>query len=247
MAHKADFRSAARRQSVLALYLLSLSLFPGTTLVTSAQTIEVDANPTHVLNTFRPLYALGSTVDRIPSNATDSFFRRETVQQILSAGWGVISYRQNTDLFVQAWHWNPKGEWSDPKGQGYFVGDATPNEMIRHSYGYDLPHRGFWQNQGTEDTGFSRLNDGDLNTYWKSNPYLTKPFTHEDDSRHPQWVTIDLEKPQEINAIRIAWAEPYARAYDVEYFTGNEAMDEQANGEWKRFASGSVTNGTGGG
>jgi F5/8 type C domain len=209
-----------------------------------AQQIVVDTS--HVQNTFSPLYALGTTVDRVPSNATDMFFRPDQIQQILSAGWGVVSYRQNTDLFVQAWHWNPKGKWSDPAGQGYFVGDANPTEMVRHSYGYDLPHRGFWENQGTEDTGFSRLNDGDLNSYWKSNPYLTKAFTKEDDRLHPQWVTIDLDKPQEINAIRIAWAEPYARVYEVQYFTGNEAMDEPAKGEWKPFSSGNVTNGSGG-
>ncbi|HEV2714869.1 MAG TPA: hypothetical protein VGU64_06355, partial [Terriglobales bacterium] len=29
----------------------------------SAQTIRVDATPSHVVNTFRPLYALGTTVD----------------------------------------------------------------------------------------------------------------------------------------------------------------------------------------
>ena len=75
----------------------------------SAQTVRVDATPSHVVNKFSPLHALGSTVDRVPSNATDMFFRPDQIKQILSAGWGVISYRQNTDLFVQAWHWNPKG------------------------------------------------------------------------------------------------------------------------------------------
>jgi hypothetical protein len=75
----------------------------------SAQTVTVDVTPSHVVNKFSPLYALGSTVDRVPSNATDVFFRRDQISQVLSAGWGVISYRQNTDLFVQAWHWNPKG------------------------------------------------------------------------------------------------------------------------------------------
>ena len=65
-------------------------------------------------------------MDRVPSNATDVFFRPDQVQKVLSAGWGVISYRQNTDLFVQAWHWNPKGTWSDPATKsGYYVGSAA--------------------------------------------------------------------------------------------------------------------------
>ncbi len=216
--------------------------------IAASQSVQVDITPSHVVNTFRPLYALGSTVDRVPSNATDVFFRPDQIAQIQQAGWGVISYRQNTDLFVQAWHWNPKGKWSDPSGKGYFVGDATPTaEMIRHSYGYSLPHRGFTRNNGTEFDGFSRLNDGDLNTYWKSNPYLTKHFTGEDDSLHPQWVVINLEKNESVNAIRIAWAEPYARVYKVQYWVGEgDAMDEQDKGAWKDFESGNVTSGKGG-
>src|SRR5499427_4636433 len=99
-----------------------------------AQSVRVDVS--HAVNTFRPLYALGTTVDRVPSNATDVFFAPDQIKQILAAGWGVISYRQNTDLFVQAWHWNPKGTWSDPSGSGYFTGDSTPaGEGIRHSFG----------------------------------------------------------------------------------------------------------------
>jgi len=217
-------------------------------LLCAAQTVQVDATPSHMVNTFSPLYALGSTVDRVPSNATDMFFRPDQIRQILSAGWGVISYRQNTDLFVQAWHWNPKGTWSDPAGKGYFVGDAVPSaEMIRHSYGYSLPHRGFTRNNGTEFDGFSRLDDGGLNTYWKSNPYLTKTFTGEDDSLHPQWVVIGLEEKKAVNAIRIAWAEPYARVYQVQYWVGDgDAMDEQDKGQWKTFASGTVSEGKGG-
>lgn len=102
------------------------------------QTIRVDATPSHMVNSFSPPYALGSTVDRVSSNATDPFFEAESIKQILSAGWGAISYRQNTELFVQAWPWNPKGTWSDPAGKGYFTGDANPTEMIRHSYGWSL-------------------------------------------------------------------------------------------------------------
>ncbi|MBV8052742.1 MAG: discoidin domain-containing protein [Acidobacteriaceae bacterium] len=213
-----------------------------------SQTIRVDATPAHVVNTFRPLYALGSTVDRVPSNATDVFFRPDQLKQILSAGWGVISYRQNTDLFVQAWHWNPKGKWSDPSGKGYFIGDATPTkEQIRHSYGYSLPHRGFTRNNGTEFDGFSRLDDGDPETYWKSNPYLTSEFTGEGDSLHSQWVVINFEKQENVDAIRIAWADPYARDYQVQYWVGDgDAMDEQDKGEWRNFPSGSVEDGKAG-
>ena len=163
-----------------------------------AQTVTVDANPSHVINKFSPLHALGSTVDRVPSNATDVFFRPDQIQKVLSAGWGVISYRQNTDLFVQAWHWNPKGTWSDPGGKGYFTGDANPSgEMIRHSYGYSLRHRGFTRNGGTEFDGYSRLDDGNVESYWKSNPYLASEFTGESDSLHPQWVVIALDDKRE--------------------------------------------------
>ncbi|MBV9340782.1 MAG: discoidin domain-containing protein, partial [Acidobacteria bacterium] len=110
-----------------------------------------------------------------------------------------------------------------------------------------LPHRGFTRNNGTEFDGFSRLDDGDLATYWKSNPYLTSQFTGEDDAIHPQWVVVRLEEKKNINAIRIAWAEPYARVYQVQYWVGDQdAMDEQDKGEWKSFSSGAVTDGKGG-
>jgi hypothetical protein len=215
-------------------------------LASFGQTIIVDSTPSHVVNTFSPLYALGTTVDRVPSNATDTFFRPDQLQQIMSAGWGMVSYRHNPELFVQAWHWNPKGKWSDPSGKGYFVGDSKPTEFIRHSYGYSLPHRGFTRNGGTELDGFSRLDDGDPKTYWKSNPYLTHPFTGEDDSLHPQWVVIDLGEKLEVNAIRIAWGAPFAKKYAIQYWTGDDAMDDQAHGEWKMFEHSSVENGSGG-
>ena len=142
-----------------------LSIAASSSPETLAQIVQVDATPSHVANKFSPLYALGTSVDRVPSNATDTFFRPDQLQQVLSAGWGSVSYRQNTELFVQAWHWNSKGRWSDPSGKGYFTGDATPTkETIRHSYGYSLQHRGFTRNGGTEFDGFSRLDDGDLNT-----------------------------------------------------------------------------------
>ena len=236
-----------RPGGTLRLFIVTVSMLAGASSCL-AQSVTVDATLGHEVNRFSPLRALGSTVDRVPSNATDVFFRPDQIKKVLSAGWGVISYRQNTDLFVQAWHWNPKGAWSDPAGKGYFTGNANPtSEMIRHSYGYSLPHRGFTRNGGSEFDGYSRLDDGDVQSYWKSNPYLTKEFTGEDDSLHPQWVVIALDKKEDVNSIRIQWAEPYARDFEVQYWVGDgDAMDEQDKGAWKAFPSGTFTGGTGG-
>ena len=228
--------------------MLSAVVVLALALCAPSQIVKIDATPGHVANTFSPIRALGTTLDRIPSNTTDIFFRPDQIKQVLEAGWGPMTYRQNTELFVQAWHWNPKGKWSDPAGNGYFIGDATPTKKtIRHSYGYSLPHRGVTRNSGAEFDGYSRLDDGDLNTYWKSNPYLTKPFTGEEDSAHPQWIAIKLAERQIVTAIRIAWAEPYARNYKVQYWLGSgDAIDDPDNGEWKDFPAGAVSNAKGG-
>ena len=208
-----------------------------------AQTIRVDITPDHVRNTFRPTETFGAGVDRIPLAATDKIFTEPMIKQILSAGWQTVTYRQNTELYVEAWHWNPKGKWSEAGDKGYFVGDSTPTEFIRHSFGYPLPHAGFSRPDGTS---YSRLTDGDPNTYWKSNPYLSKAFTGEDDRLHPQWVVVDLATLQDINAIRIHWTDPYARHYLVQYWIGVDAMGEPTKGSWVTFPGGLVTNGTGG-
>src|SRR5215472_14164702 len=245
--HESDRSKTDMRKMGRIIYAV-IALLTVITVAAFAQTVTIDAVPGHEVNRFRPLYALGSTVDRVPSNATDVFFRPDQIKKVLSAGWGVITYRQNTDLFVQAWHWNPKGTWSDPTGKGYFTGNANPTkEMIRHSYGYSLPHRGFTRNGGSEFDGYSRLDDGDVQTYWKSNPYLTKDFTGEDDSLHPQWVVIALDKKEDVSAIRIHWAEPYARAFQVQYWDGDgDAMDEQDKGVWRTFPAGNISDAKGG-
>ena len=209
--------------------------------------VVVDAAPSRAVNTFSPLRALGAGVDRLRPGVADKALSGTFLKEILSAGWQPISYRQNTELHVEAWHWNPRGKWSDPAGRGYFVGDAEPAaEPIRHSYAYPLPHRGFTRNSGTE-RGFSRLTDGDLETFWKSNPYLARPFTGEDDALHPQWVTVDLGEKLPVDAVRIAWAEPYARAYRVQFWTGDgNPVNAPTKGVWQTFPFGSVADGRGG-
>ena len=212
-----------------------------------ADTIRVDAAPEHLTNSIRPAEALGAGVDRLPYGAADKLFTTDTIARVLSAGWQTVTYRQNTELHAEAWHWNPRGSWSGPGERGYFVGEASPGaEPIIHSYGYPLPRRGVTRDDGTDTIGYSRLTDGDTRTFWKSNPYLTQAFTGEDDGVHPQWVIIDLATRQKLNAIRIDWAAPYAREYLVQFWTGEDPIKKPAAGSWQRFAHGAVSDGHGG-
>ena len=125
------------------------------------------------------------------------------------------------------------------------MGSAEPGAEIHNSWAYPLPHRGFSRGDGN---GWSRLTDGDPTSYWKSNPYLTKAFTGEDDSLHPQWVMIDLGTKIDVNAIRIAWAEPYAKRYAVQFWTGElePFYDGTTKGTWQTYPLGNITDGKGG-
>ena len=209
----------------------------------AGQAIAVDIS--HPTNHFVPKETLGAGVDRIAVDAIDKDLLSPTLEQTLASGWQPVTYRQNTELAVEAWHWNPKGAWSDASGKGYFTGSATPTEMLRYSYGYSLPRRGFTRNDGTDNVGFSRLTDGDVNTFWKSNPYLTERFTGESDALHPQWVVLDLAQLQQVDSIRIAWAEPYARHYLVQYWTGDDPIKAATRGTWQTFPQGTVGDGKG--
>jgi hypothetical protein len=205
-------------------------------------TVQVDVS--RVKNAFDPDQALGTSMDILPPGVVDKIYTPEIVKQCLSAGWGPISYRQNTELQIAAWHWNPDGAWSDARNlRGYFTGSTRLGQPIRHSYGYPLPHRGHTRNGGAE-RGFSRLTDGDPASYWKSNPYLTSRYMGE--TSRPQWVTIDLAHAEPISAIQIDWAHPYARAYEVQYWTGPDAMDKPTEGEWVPFEQGRIADGRGG-
>jgi hypothetical protein len=210
------------------------------------QTISVDATPSHVRKSIVPNQALGAGIDRISQKAIDETFVPPVIDRVLEAGWGPVSYRQNTELYTEAWHWNPTGTWSDASGRGYFVGSASPTESIRYSYGYPLPHRGVTRDDGTETVSYSRLTDGDTKTYWKSNPYLSHQFTGEDDAKNPQWIFFDLANVQSVDAIRIAWGDPYAREYAVQFFTGDDPIHAPNKGVWQNFPAGLIREGKGG-
>ncbi|MGH9515835.1 MAG: discoidin domain-containing protein [Terriglobales bacterium] len=205
-------------------------------------TVRVDANPDHIINSFNPDSALGSSIDVLSRYDINKVFTPHIIQESLSAGWGPLTYRNNTELRMAAWHWNPSGTWSDTAHlSGYFTGSTELKEPIRSILAYALPHRGF-------ASSGDRPMEGPELTYWKSNPYLTSKFTGESDALHPQWVVVDLQSEKPVSAVRIAWANPYATKYQVEYWAGTEALNFDAGpkGVWKVFSGGTLNSARGG-
>ena len=207
-----------------------------------AAVVHIDVTPGHVINSFDPDSALGSSLDVLSHRDIDIVFTPHILQESLSAGWGPITYRNNSELRIAAWHWNDNGTWSDSAHQtGYFTGSVELKDPIRYILSYPLPHRGF-------ATSGDRPVPGANRSYWKSNPYLTSKFTGENDSLHPQWVVVDLKAGKPVSAVQIAWASPYATSYQVQYWVGTGALDfdEGPKGEWKTFPSGDMKNANGG-
>src|SRR5580658_1636989 len=96
-----------------------------------AQTVHVDVSAGKAIP-FDPDKAMGTSMDILSAKDFYAVYSDPIVKAGLSAGWGPISYRQNTELTYDAWHWNPDGKWSDEAHKsGYFTGSAEPHEFIR--------------------------------------------------------------------------------------------------------------------
>ena len=65
--------------------------------VALAQTIRVDTTPGRAIK-FDPDQALGSSMDILQTRQLDAVYSEPILKESLSAGWGPISYRQNTEL-----------------------------------------------------------------------------------------------------------------------------------------------------
>jgi F5/8 type C domain len=209
---------------------------------TQMATVRVDTDPAHRINSFDPDAALGSSIDVLSRLDIDKVYSPHILQESLSAGWGPITYRNNTELRMAAWHWTENGAWSDAAHRsGYFTGSSELKDPIRYILAYALPHRGF-------ATDGDRPIQGPNLSYWKSNPYLTSKFTGESDALHPQWVVVDLKSEKSVNAVKIQWASPFATSYQVEYWDGTNALDFDGGpkGEWKVSAAALVKSGRGG-
>ena len=175
------------------------------------------------VNKFEGHRAMGAGADGLEENEIDRVWSTRNVEAMKSAGFGPLSYRLRTELGVKAWHWNPRGAWSQPdQEQGYWTSSSEPAEDYGVSYGYRLPRRGNTVDQG-KNNGHSRLNDGDVETFWKSNPYLDSHFTGEPDSLHPQWIMAEFPQAVPVDTVRFDWGTPYATRFKVQYWTGHDA------------------------
>lgn len=190
------------------------------------------------LNTFRPDEALGACVDGMEQGDVARVYTPANIAAMRSAGLRPLAYRLRTELGVEAWHWNPAGAFSDAANRrGYWTSDPTPGAPIATCNGYVLPRRGSTIDQAN-NRGYSRIDDGDPASFWKSNPYLDQRYTGEDNRLHPQWIAIDLGARQSVDALRIRWGEPFARRCRVEFWQGVDPSDSQEmpdNGRWAPF------------
>ncbi|MBW8785451.1 MAG: discoidin domain-containing protein [Novosphingobium sp.] len=192
---------------------------------------------------FRPDEAIGAALDGTTRGGVNRILTRSNVTAMKRAGLRPLSYRLRTELGIEAWHWNPRGSWSDPTHrQGYWTSSAELGKPIELSWGYRLPRRGDTGDQANNDD-YSRLTDGNRATFWKSNPYLD-PIALRDGMEHPQWLVVRFEKPHPIDTAVIDWGSPFARRYEVQYWLG--ANEDDSAGRWITFPNGRVIAGIGG-
>lgn len=216
-------------------------------------TVQILYSPGHPANTFIPSLTLGAAFDGHEKGETNLILKPENIKAMRSSGYGPLTYRLRTELANEVWHWNPHGTWSDPENkQGYWTSSDSIGDFISISHSYRLPRRGNTFDQADND-GYSRIDDGNKKTFWKSNPYLDEYYSDSKNEKHPQWVVIDLGKEEYINAIKIKWAQPYATNFTVDfaapsiyqYFTHFGYYEISDPGLWNPFENSSFINQTG--
>lgn len=203
--------------------------------------ITVERGDAPPLAVFDADKALGASIDGGAKDEAAAMFRSANLAAMRKSRFSRLAYRLRTELANEAWHWSSEGRWSDSThSEGYWTGDPSADTKGLVTFGYRLPRRGNTIDQANDD-GYSRLDDGDPLTFWKSNPYLDPHFSKEKPER-PQWAVVELPRRLPIDAITIAWKQPFARRYSVQYWVGADEYE----GRWHDFPQGLIADGHGG-
>ncbi len=196
------------------------------------------------LNTFTPQAALGAALDGMGEGEVQRLLTPDNIEKMREAGLKRVSYRTRPELGIEVWHWSEEGTWSDAlHQQGYWIGSDNPAHAGPVTWGYSLPRRGDTIDNAN-NVGFSRLDDGDPASFWKSNPYLDRRFTGLAASR-PQWIVLSFPRLTRFDAGRILWGQPFARHFLVQYWDGDDGFEEGKQtvddpGRWTTFPHGDV-------
>ncbi len=197
------------------------------------------------VNTFTPNEALGAALDGMEKDEVKLYLTPFNIEKMHSSGVRRVTYRTRPELGIKLWHWTEEGTWSDPEHkQGYWTGSDHPSKEPDVTWGYDLPRRGD-SIDNASNVGYSRIDDGDPASFWKSNPYLDHRYTGLAETR-PAWIVLSFEKAMPIDAASIQWAAPWAKHFLVQYWDGEDGYWEgkevgSDKGHWRTFPHGDVT------
>lgn len=220
-----------RRLTLLLALVLPSCVSTSKSVATSPLTLVPDSRKSTYVN---PNIAIGGGIDGQPLEDATNSLSIKNRQLIAKTGFSRYSYRLRTELAGEVWHWSKHGKFSDGK-TGYWISSADNSTLKSPSFGYTLPRRGNTVDQANND-GFSRITDGNEQSFWKSNPYLDRYYAGQDAEKYPQWIILDFHHPEKINALKIAWGNPCATSYKVQYLAADiEDPDYINDDNWKEF------------